>query len=161
MSHKDMFQVLELNKSVLKQFFGVMTEAEVHKRIRSYWTIGEHLSHLVDSQAVTVKRIELIYEQDAPRIVPFTPNDDDVKNAKKASTAELLETFCQRRDAQLKLLKKAKAADWAKTVTHPEYYRYSLEILVRHNLLHDAFHMARMEQLWIMKEDLIMELESN
>lgn len=161
MSHKDLFRVLELNKSVLRQFFSVMTEAEIHKRIRSYWTIGEHLSHLVDSQAITVKRIELIYEQQTPKIVPFTPNDDDVKNAKKASTAELLDAFDQRRDAQLKLLKKAKAADWAKTVTHPEYRRYSLEILVRHTLLHDHFHMARMEQLWIMKEELVMDLESN
>lgn len=160
MSHKDMFKTLELNKSILGQFLGAMTEAEIQRRIRGYWTIAEHLSHLVDSQDITIRRIGLIFEQDEPKIVPFTPSDD-IKNQKAPSTAELFERFCQKRDAQLKLLKRAKPRDWTKTVTHPEYTRYSLEILVRHTLLHDTFHMARMEQLWIMKEEFIMDLESN
>jgi len=155
-----MFKELELSKAVLRQFLSVMTEAEVHRRIHDYWTIAEHLSHLVESQSITLRRIGIILAEDTPRLVPFTP-DGSALQKRQETTEELLDTFCRTRDDQLRLLKRAKAIDWAKTVTHPEYTKYSLEILVRHTLLHDHFHMARMEQLWIMKEEYILPLDSN
>jgi uncharacterized damage-inducible protein DinB len=155
-----MLKVLELNKSVLRQFFGVMTPTEIQRRIRDYWTISEHLSHLAETQEVMLARIGLILKEDAPKIVPFTP-DDAALQKQKPDTAELLDRFCRLRDKQLNLIKRAKPADWAKSVTHPEYTKYSLEILLRHTMVHDHFHMFRIEQLWIMKEEFLMDLNSN
>jgi predicted transcriptional regulator YdeE len=38
------------------------------------------------------------------------------------------------------IIKKAKRGVWQKEGVHPEYKKYSFEILLRHMLLHDSFH---------------------
>ena len=161
MKHPELLKVLELNKTVLRQLISVMTEAEIQRRIKDYWTVYEHLAHLVEAQEVAVRRIGRFLHEEAPAIVPFSPDKAPETASKPASAESLLEVFCQHRDTQLTLLRKAKTADWKKTGSHPEYTRYTLEILVRHTMLHDHFHMFRMEQLWIMKEEFLLPLESN
>jgi hypothetical protein len=38
---------------------------------------------------------------------------------------------------------------WQKTAIPPEYENDSLYILTRHTLMHDHWHMCRMEGLWL------------
>jgi hypothetical protein len=42
---------------------------------------------------------------------------------------------------------------WEKPGVHPEYDQYSLEILLRHILTHDGWHMYRMEEIWLAKDE--------
>ena len=49
----------------------------------------------------------------------------------------------------------ATPADWEKTATHPEYEQYSLIILARHILMHDHWHMYRMEELWLTRDEYL------
>ena len=70
-----------------------------------------------------------------------------------------LESFKHHREKQLALLEKADASTWQKTATHPEYELYSMYILVRHILMHDHWHMFRMEELWLTRDAYLTKLE--
>jgi uncharacterized damage-inducible protein DinB len=158
---KVLLRSLKDNKAILRQFLESMTEEEIHRKIKDYWTIYEHLEHLVETQQVILKRIELFIREAAPTLVPYTPDKAPEAKSSPPSTAQLLDQFDKWRDKQLDLVKNSKKETWKKSGTHPEYTRYSFEILLRHALVHDSFHMARIEQLWIMKEEFIMPLDSN
>ena len=54
---------------------------------------------------------------------------------------------------------RADAGTWQKTATHPEYAQYSFYILVRHILMHDHWHMYRMEELWLTRDEYLTQLE--
>jgi DinB superfamily len=147
---------LENNKKMLRQFVGRMTEQEINNRIKDYWTIYEHIDHLVVCQKMLFGRIEQFINEETPVMKPYTP--DDKPKTGKASVEKLIQEFYVYRDKQIKSIKKAKKGVWEKIGKHEEYSKYSFEILIRHILLHDSWHMLRMEELWIMKEAFIKEL---
>ncbi len=148
---------LENNKDLLAQFVERMTEKEINRRIRDYWTIYEHIDHLVLIQKMLLGRIDQFLKEDDPVMKPYTP--DDKPKAGKASVKDLINEFCEIRDRQIKLIKSAKKNVWEKTGSHKEYSRYSFEILLRHIVFHDTYHFYRMEELWIEKEEYIKELK--
>jgi uncharacterized damage-inducible protein DinB len=154
---KAFITALENNKKILKQFIEQMTEEEINRRIRDYWTIYEHIDHLVVCQKMLLGRIEQFLKEDNPVMKPYNP--EDKPKTSKESVEELIYEFCELRDKQIKLIKKAKKTVWEKVGSHKEYSKYSFEILIRHTLLHDSWHMLRMEELWIMKEEFIKELK--
>jgi hypothetical protein len=147
------------NKNILKQFVSIISENDIHKRIKDFWTIYEHIDHLVVTQKMLLGRIQQFIVEDNPIMKPYIPEDNPTVEDAKKSAKELVEEFIKLRDLQIGLMKKAKRSVWQKVGVHPEYSKYSLEILVRHILLHDSFHMWRMEELWIEKENLIQELK--
>ena len=147
------------NKNILKQFVSVITENEIHKRIKDFWTIYEHIDHLVLTQKMLLGRIQQFIVEDNPIMKPYIPEEKPTVEDAKKSAKELVEEFIKLRDLQIGLLRKTKGSVWKKIGVHPEYSKYSLEILARHILLHDSFHMWRMEELWIEREDLIQELK--
>ena len=150
---------LSNNKSILKQFVSVISENDIHKRIKDFWTIYEHIDHLVMTQKIYLIRIQQFIVEDNPIMKPYIPEDKPTVEDAKKSAKELVEEFIKLRDLIIGLVRKAKRNVWQKNGVHPEYLKYSLEILVRHILLHDSFHMWRMEELWIEKEELIHELK--
>jgi uncharacterized damage-inducible protein DinB len=158
MIKKELIIGLMNNKNILKQFVSIMTNEEIQRRIKDYWTIYEHLDHLVAAQKVLLGRIKQFMSEDNPAMKPYTPDDRPaVENANK-SAGDLVNEFCKLRDIQIGLVKRAKQGVWGKEGRHEEYTKYSFEILLRHILLHDSFHMSRMEELWIKREEYIMEL---
>ena len=158
---KDFIEVLKLNKNILKQFVGEMTENEIHNKIKDYWTIYEHLVHLVQSQKVFLNRIIIFEKEDKPIMVPSGPNNDGSKNEveNKKNIKDLLEEFIKLRDEQIEKINIFGEKIFNKEGQHNEYKKYSFEILIRHFILHDSFHMCRMEELWIKKEENILDLD--
>jgi hypothetical protein len=157
MIENDFVKVLDLNKNILCQFVENMTNIEINNRIKNYWTIYEHIEHLSFSQNVLLGRIKQFLEEEYPKIKPFgTENRVFVE---EYSVNELLKRYCKLRDEQIKLIKNTNKDTWKKEGTHEEYKKYTFEILIRHAILHDSFHMWRMEELWIENENLIKELE--
>jgi hypothetical protein len=73
--------------------------------------------------------------------------------------AAVLQEFEEYRKKQLTLLETADDIIWRRTASHPEYDRYSLYILTRHVLMHDHWHMYRMEELWLTKDAFLTRLE--
>lgn len=150
---------LSNNKGILKQFVSVISENDIHRRIKNFWTIYEHIDHLVLTQKLLLGRIEQFIVEDNPIIKPYIPEGKPIVEDAKKTAKELVEEFIKLRNLQIALIKKAKRNVWQKEGTHPEYSKYSFEILIRHILLHDSFHMWRIEELWIEKAELIRELK--
>lgn len=150
---------LSNNKAILRQFVSVIGENDIHRRIKDFWTIYEHIDHLVLTQKILLGRIEQFIVEEYPIIKPYIPEDKPTVGDAKKSAKELVEEFIQLRNLQIGLIKKAKRSVWQKEGEHPEYSKYSFEILIRHILLHDSVHMWRIEELWIEKEELIQELK--
>ena len=157
MANQILIDSLRLNISILRDFIAAIPDGELRRRRHAdYWTIHEHLNHLVITQLMLCRRIELFIKEDRPVIVPFVPDDKpkDESSASK-SVRELLDAFAKWREKQLQLLETCPAGVWARTAVHPEYHSYSFEILVRHILLHDSYHMNRIEELWLLKDEFL------
>lgn len=150
---------LRRNAEILTDFIGRMEAGEIERRIGDFWTIRQHLEHLVESQKVLLRRMELFVTEESPVIRPYTP--DGSAAADEPSVKALLAEFESLRDRQIALISKAGRRVWEKAGEHPEFKKYDFDILVRHAILHDGFHMWRMEELWIKKDELILALESN
>jgi uncharacterized damage-inducible protein DinB len=155
MKRPELIAGMRANAQVLRGLIDSMSPEEIDRRIKSFWTVREHLEHLVICQRMLLGRMEQFLVEERPAMKPYNPGDAPA--ATKAIEA-LLGDFEDLRKKQLTLVEGAGDDVWAKTATHPEYREYGFEILLRHTLLHDAFHMYRMEELWIMKEELIHEL---
>jgi hypothetical protein len=147
MIENDFIKVLGLNKNILCQFIEKMTDIEINNKIKKYWTIYEHIEHLTFSQNILLGRIKQFLEEDHPKIKPFGAGNRTFDG--KYSVKELLQKYCELRDVQIKLIKNATKDTWKKEGIHEEYKKYTFEILVRHSILHDSFHMWRIEELWI------------
>ena len=150
---------LENSAKVLKQFVETMTDDVIKRRIKDYWTIYDHIDHLVVCQKMLLERIEAFIKEESPVIEPYNPEEKPSEEASKRTARQLVNEFRKLRAKQIKLIKGAKKAVWLRKGSHEEYADYGFEILVRHILLHDSYHMYRMEELWIMKEHYIKELK--
>ncbi len=156
-SRSQLVEALKLNPAVLKDFVAAIPEPALERRRgESYWTIYEHLLHLVETQEVIQRRLELIRDQARPVITPYAPKR--LPAGDRPSAAELVEQFARWREAQVRLIEAAPEALWGKSAEHPEYESYGFEILVRHILVHDGAHFARIEDLWLMKDEFLTPL---
>lgn len=159
MLKNDLLIGLSNNKNILKQFISIIKENDINKRIKDFWTIYEHIDHLVVTQKMLLGRVQQFIVEENPVMKPYIPDEKPSVENNKKSARELVEEFIQLREMQIGIIKKAKRNVWQKEAIHPEYSKYSFEILIRHILLHDSFHMWRIEELWIEKEELIKELK--
>jgi uncharacterized damage-inducible protein DinB len=156
-NRSQLVEALKLSPSVLKDFVAAIPQAALERRRgEGRWTIYEHLLHLVETQEVIQKRLELIRDQARPVIRPYAPKR--LQAEAKPSAAELVEQFARWREAQVRLIEAAPEALWERAAEHPEYERYGFEILVRHTLVHDGFHFARIEDLWLLKDEFLTPL---
>ena len=165
MSHRELIQALKLYPVILKDFVAAIPPEKLHHRIGpGFWTVYEHLEHLVQTQEVIQQRLETIRDQEKPQIVPFNPDEHhrDVSvspgGSQPRSAEELVADYGLWRERQLKVIEKASERLWRVSARHPEYERYGFEILVRHILLHDGFHLSRIEDLAFMKQELLKPL---
>jgi hypothetical protein len=150
---------LKNNVEILKTFLGNMSHDEIMHRVKDYWTIYQHVEHLAESQKVLLHRMNLFLSEEKPVIKPYGPNGNDA--AVRLPIQSHVDEFERLRNQQIVVIRNAGEEVWRKSGEHPEFKKYSFDILVRHALLHDGFHMWRMEELWIKKDDLILDLESN
>jgi hypothetical protein len=156
MKRQELIAGLRNGPAVLRGFVESMGSEALGRRVKDFWTITEHLEHLVVTQRMLLGRLQQFVAEEKPTMRPYVPSEAPA--ATKAAEA-LLAEFEALRAEQLALIEGASDAVWARKGVHPEYKDYGFEILVRHAHLHDYYHMCRMEDLWIMKEDLIPELK--
>jgi len=108
-----------------------------------------------------LKRFERFMNEDHPEFVPFIPGGgkEEPVTPPRMNIESALDQFARNRSSQLQLLEGADEATWKKQATHPEYEEYSLYILTRHVLMHDHWHMYRMEELWLARDAYLTRLE--
>jgi hypothetical protein len=169
MAREDLIAALGATPGVLADFLAEVSPAELRRRRgQGFWTLGEHLEHLVQVQEVLLHRLELIQEREGGVITPYVPEEhppgkdagarEGEGHPGQRGVRELLEEFTRLRRRQLRLIEAADETLWARTAVHPEYERYGFRILVRHVLFHDGFHLARMEELWIARDEVLTRL---
>jgi len=156
-NHEDLIEALKRMPGVLAEFLRDVPEEELHRRRgRGFWTVYEHLEHLVTVQDVLYRRLVLIRDEEQPEITPFLPEQggsEDAAAGPRLGCEALLALYTRRRVRQVELLAAADPSVWDKQALHPEYERYGFAILVRHILFHDGFHLARMEDLLLLRDE--------
>ena len=130
------------------------------RRKEGYWTIGEHISHLALVQPLLLERLERFMKEERPEFVPYIPGSDEPTSDSPPimATDAALSQFSEQRHLQIELLNRVDDAIWQKEALHPEYEQYSFYILVRHILMHDYWHMYRMEELWLTRDSYLTKL---
>lgn len=137
-----------------------MSGEQLHmRRGEDCWTIGEHAAHLAEVQPMLAERIRRILNEENPEFIPFIPAEDESKEQPVPEMMDVLRSFKKGRDEIIRLLSEAAPEDWDRSAVHPEYNRYGLFILARHILMHDHWHMYRMEELWLTREAYLTKLE--
>ena len=148
------------NSEILARFIEAIPQDRLFVQRRpGLWTIAEHVQHLADTQSMLLGRIRAFEKESEPNFIPFIPKDDEVRTeAKTIDIEDALQCFTRFRGDQVELLNQIDASVWDKAASHPEYEQYSLYILVRHILMHDHWHMYRMEELWLTRDEYLTEL---
>ena len=125
------------------------------RRGKGFWTIAEHISHLAEVQVMGLDRFQRFMKEDHPVFVPYIPpaKTDGPSTPHRMNITDALEQFADYREKQVLLLEEVDSAVWQKSATHPEYECYTLFIFTRHVLMHDYWHMYRMEELWLTRDD--------
>ncbi len=159
---QDLFASLRRSPAILDAFVRTIPEDRLDiRRGDGFWTIAEHVSHLAQVQPMLLQRMERFLVEEAPVFVPYLPGagEDEPATPPRMEMAAALDRFADYRDRQLRLLEAAGEAVWRKAATHPEYEAYSLYILTRHALMHDHWHMYRMEELWLARNAFLTRLD--
>ena len=131
------------------------------RRGEGFWSVAEHVSHLAQVQPMLLERIQRFMKEDHPVFVPYIPGNGGEKsdNPSRMEIITALGQFSECRNKQLALIEIADDNTWQKKASHPEYEFYSMYILARHILMHDYWHMYRMEELWLTRDAYLTRLE--
>jgi uncharacterized damage-inducible protein DinB len=159
---RDLLDGLRRTPRVLSEFVKTIPEAKLDvRRGQGFWTIAEHVSHLAEVQPMLLDRFERFMHEPRPEFVPYLPADGEeyADTPERVDTAAALERFARYREKQVDLLERADDAIWHRTAIHPEYEDYSFYILVRHTLMHDFWHMYRIEELWLTRDAYLTKIE--
>ena len=158
----DLIEGLGRIPEILSGFVSAIPEDKMNiRRGGDFWTIGEHLSHLAQVQPMLLERIQRFLDEERPEFVPYIPGEDqdEPDTPEVLAVSDALDQFARYRSEQLSLLEDATESIWNREAIHPEYDRYTFHILVRHILMHDYWHMYRMEALWLTKDAYLTRLD--
>jgi len=81
-----------------------------------------------------------------------TVSDDNLIHMDLLDSIQL---FSELRAKMVSHLKTFEDDLWNKRALHPEYVEYSPYILLRHAMMHDHFHMYRIEELRLTKDEYL------
>jgi hypothetical protein len=157
----DLLEGLERSAGILSAFVRTIPADALHRRRNAdCWTPAEHVSHLAQVQPMLLERLQRFRDEDHPVFVPYIPGEGEEEPDKPAVVPidAALEQFARYRVEQTDLLAAAGVATWEKSGAHPEFAHYSCYILARHILMHDHWHMYRMEELWLTRDDYLTQL---
>jgi uncharacterized damage-inducible protein DinB len=155
----DLIEGLKRTPVILSDFVKtVRVEKLDFRRGEEFWTIAEHVSHLARVQPMLLDRFRRLMNEDHPVFVPYIPGKDEPDTPGRMNMDDALDQFTRYRGEQVRMLEGANEKTWHKTATHPEYEQYSLYILTRHVLMHDYWHMYRIEELWLTRDAYMTRL---
>lgn len=123
------------------------------RRLGDKWSIHEHACHMAEVEHLMYDRFLTFKNVEYPVFQPFLQEKARPEiqlldmNFKKA-----VRQFKEERKKTIQLIRQFEETDWKKEATHPEYQQYNAKILLRHLLMHDHFHMYRMEELWLTRD---------
>lgn len=140
--------------AIVSSYAGDIPSADLdRRRAADAWTIREHLYHICDVQAMLLGRMKLIRDTECPVIEPYFPENEKEMAEKFASVEAALSAYAALRKEQLELIRGCSAEQLARNAEHKEYSRYSIPVIVRHMIFHEYWHMYRIEELWLTRDE--------
>ncbi len=125
---------------------------ELHKirRIKNKWSIHEHACHVATGERYGfLKRIEQFIKEDRPKIEPLSGESFPPDFYLQMDLNTALVEFVNLRKRVIEVCNNLDESIWNKEANHPEYKVYTPYIMLKHLLMHDHFHMYRIEELWL------------
>lgn len=156
-----LLESLKASADIFDHFLrSIPKEALEQRRGEDFWTLHEHAAHLAEVQPMGLERMRRMLSEDVPEFIPYFPDEDEETEKPPLPPVEQIITdFRAGREQQIDMLIKATPEDWKRTAIHPEYEQYGLFIFARHILMHDHWHMYRMEELWLTRDEYLTRLE--
>lgn len=125
------------------------------KKGADFWTIKKHLLHLEYVQNILHERILKFKNDQFPKITPYFPENDEIVENKFNNINEIIDSYKSKRNKQIKLIDVLDEKDFLKEAVHNEYKKYNIEIILNHIIFHDYWHMYRIEELWLTKDEYL------
>ena len=120
------------------------------RRIPESWSIHEHACHIVDVQPLMNERFKVFIMDSKPTFESYFPGKiDSDSHLIKMNLEKSLHEFYNYREELFGLLENVQETYWRKKGEHGEYLEYTPYILLRHLLMHEYYHMYRIELLWL------------
>ena len=150
-----LIKTLNNTPEIISNYVLTIPESDLEiKRGKDFWTIKEHIIHLEYVQDILHERILLFKNEELPIVKPYFPKNEKINNKFK-NINEILNSYKLKRNKQLELLRQLDDSDLVKEAKHDEYKKYNIEIILNHILFHDYWHMYRIEELWLTKDEYL------
>lgn len=152
-----LIEQLESGPDCLRDLLGdIPNEMLKKQRRKGKWSMHEHFCHIVQADDMILDRFERFQNEEYPVFEPYLPDIGTNKvNLLELHIEAEMNRFFILRKKMIKLLKGFDPLTWQKSASHPEYIRYNPYILLRHTLMHQYFHMYRIEELWLTHDDFL------
>jgi uncharacterized damage-inducible protein DinB len=146
---RDPTEVLNGTVASISARIGGLSRAELKRPERpGKWSIGHVLQHLADSELVWGWRLRMVLAHERPVISGY---DQDLwadrLGYEQADPQESLQAFAVLRNANLRLLRRATAADLKRAGIHEERGEESLEHMLRLYAGHDLLHLNQIDRI--------------
>ena len=133
------------------------------ERRPGFWTIRDHITHLAEVQPMLHERLRRFRDEQSPDFTPFVPGTPDNQESSTAAVPAVpipdsLAVFRSWRLKQIEVIAGFSESVWPRGGHHPGYSHYTPGILIRHSLMHDYWHMYRVEELWLAADEYLTEL---
>ena len=141
--------VLKRTPAALTKAIAGLTPRQLAKReAPDKWSIRHVLRHLADSEIVWAWRLRLVLAEERP---PITGYDQDLWAARleyeATNVKESLAEFGVVRKSNLRLLKRASAADLARVGVHSQRGEESIERMLDLYAGHDLLHLRQIRRI--------------
>lgn len=123
------------------------------KRNENSWTIREHIYHIVSVQEMLYQRILKMRNEENPVFTPYFPENEEGREFLYESLEIAFSYYKEIRKRQVILINGLKESDFEKEAIHNEYIKYNIPIIINHIIFHEYWHMYRIEELWLTKEE--------
>ena len=110
------------------------------------WSAHEHACHVAVMEPMWAGRVERILAEDNPAIISYEPDDDDPDRLLGLDLKAAMAGFARDRAALVTRLGTLAPAAWQRPASHTGHARYSLFLMLRHVVMHDALHAYRIEE---------------
>ena len=153
---------MALSPKILRDFVSAIPSAKLHTiRKPGFWSIFQHVAHLADVQPMIHARLVRFRDEESPNFVPYLPSSDDIPEVETsfASIQDACEGFDEWRRKTLDLAREMPESYWQKRGGHPEFEVYTPLNQLRHLLMHDHWHMYRIEELWLTRDQFLTDVQ--
>ncbi len=131
----------------------IPVEALDARRGPDAWSIRQHVTHIADVQPMLYDRIHTIKNSRDPVIRPYFPSEGGRELDKIIPLKDVLASYRDMRQKQVYLIDGLTGEQLARKAVHPEYRDYGIPILLNHMIFHEYWHMYRIEELWLTRDE--------